>query len=223
MDWAEYWLNARDRRRKNLYALMAEFYRNQLIARSAACVLSEHFQNHSAHRYLHAGCGSGGSDRLIALDQPQFHFLDLSPVALSLHREQPLRVKRVDVCADIFSLPYAVNTFNGIFNFGVMEHFPEHGLSKILSEFHRVLKADGTLVLFWPPEFGLSVLALKGFLGVVNRFREVPLELHPPEISRIKSFRWVRDLMARHHFRVVTLEFGWRDLFTHVIVVAQRA
>ncbi|OGW91451.1 MAG: hypothetical protein A3D28_01975 [Omnitrophica bacterium RIFCSPHIGHO2_02_FULL_63_14] len=223
MDWDDYWAKAQAGPRKGVYAVIAELYRNQIISRSAAHLLSRCLPSGPARRYLHAGCGSGGSDRRLTAAQSRFHCLDLSLRALALHRQQPLSVECVYVCGNIFALPYDRDVFDGIFNFGVMEHFSERDIGRILSEFHRVLKTDGALVLFWPPDFGLSVLALKIFLGTINRFRRAPLELHPPEISRIHSFRWVRDLMERHRFAVVHVEFGWRDLFTQVVVVAQKA
>lgn len=223
MDWDLYWQKAAESDRQGLYQVIAKFYRDQIISRSAAAILSKHFVDSDARHYLHAGCGSGGSDQRIPLERPHFHFLDLSSGALRLHRSQPLRLRRTYVCADVFHLPYAANSMDGIFNFGVMEHFTLPEISGILSEFRRVLKADGRLVLFWPPDFGFSVLALGSFVRVVNGFRKQPLKLHPDEISRIPSFRWVRNLMKQNHLRVLQTEFGPRDLFTYVAVVAEKA
>jgi hypothetical protein len=84
-----------------------------------------------------------------------------------------------------------------------------------------VLKPEGRLVLFWPPEFGASVMGLKAVVQVANCFRKTPLVLHPDEISRIQSFAWLRSLMARNRFRVLEARFSWRDLFTYVVVVGQ--
>lgn len=222
MDWGFYWARAQDRKKWGLYERVAKFYRDQIISRSAARVLRHTFEDSGGRRYLHAGCGSGGSDQRIPFRQAQFHFLDLSPVALELHQRQPMGLRRSYLCGDILRLPYAAASIDGIFNFGVMEHFTEPQIEAILSEFRRVLKSDGQMVLFWPPDFGLSVLALGAFTGVVNRFRKEPLKLHPDEISRIHSFRWVRELMQRNQLRVLGTEFGPRDLFTYVAVIATK-
>ena len=222
MDWNLYWAKAQGiQRKKGLYEAIAEFYRNQIISRSAARLLSRHFPDGEERLYLHAGCGSGGSDWRIRLEKSRFHFLDIAPVALALHRGQPVRLSRCYVGGDIFRLPYRDRSVDGIFNFGVMEHFTEEEIGRILSEFRRVLKPDGRLLLFWPPDFGLSVLALGAFLGVANRFRRDPLKLIPDEISRVHSFRWVQELMAKSHFNVADLEFGPGDLFTYVAVSAR--
>lgn len=221
MDWNLYWAKAQGvERRQGLYEVIAKFYRDQIISRSAARLLSRHFPDGEGRRYLHAGCGSGGSDWRIRLKKSRFHFLDIAPVALALHRGRPISLSRHYAGGDIFRLPYRDRSMDGIFNFGVMEHFTEDEIGRILAEFRRVLKADGRLLLFWPPDFGLSVVALGAFLGVVNRFRKEPLKLFPDEISRVHSFRWVRGIMAKNRFSVAKLEFGPGDLFTYVAVAA---
>ncbi len=220
MDWDLYWKRAAEPSAQGPYQVIAKFYRDQIISRAAATLLARHFPDREGKNYLHAGCGSGGSDQRIPLQKSRFHFMDLSPMAIQLHRKQPMHLKRSYACGDIFRLPYASGTMNGIFNFGVMEHFTEQEISAILSEFKRVLKKEGRMVLFWPPDFGLSVLALGSFLGVVNRFRRQPLKLFPDEVSRIHSFGWLRELMGRSGLSVLRAEFGPRDLFTYVAVVA---
>ena len=220
--WDEYWLRAQQKHQNGLYASLAAFYRRQIISRSADAVLSRYFDNAPGHEYLHAGCGSGGSDSRIALDRPRFHSFDLSFVALTMNREQASPLRRVFVCGNLFALPYRSDSVDGIFNFGVMEHFVEQDIERILSEFHRVLKPRGRIVLFWPPNFGLSVIVLTSWLWLVNRFRKRPMALYPDDVSRVKSFRWVRNLMARNHFTAIRTRFGPTDLFTFVVVVAEK-
>jgi hypothetical protein len=76
------------------------------------------------------------------------------------------------------------------------------------------------MVLFWPPDFGLSVIALGCFVSVANLFRRQPLKLHPDEISRIHSSGWLRNVLQRSRLNLLRAEFGWRDLFTYVVVIA---
>lgn len=222
MDWDLYWGKAAQPERQGPYQVIAKFYRDQIISRSAAAVLSRHFADAADRSYLHAGCGSGGSDQRLGFTRSRFHFLDLSPVAIRLHRRQPMSLRRSYACGDIFRLPYASGSMDGIFNFGVMEHFTEAQIADILGEFKRILKDGGRMVLFWPPDFGLSVLALGSFLKVANAFRKEPLKLFPDEVSRIHSFGWVRGLMRENRLQVLRTEFGPRDLFTYVAVVAKK-
>jgi SAM-dependent methyltransferase len=221
--WDGYWSRARGTERPGLYERFAECYRRQFISRFGAHMLATYLRNESGRHYLHAGCGSGGSDQRLTFDLPTFHELDYSMVALQMNRERTMAIRRRFLCGDLLALPYRSETIDGIFNFGVMEHFDEEAIGRILAEFRRVLKPDGHLVIFWPPAFGLSVLVLSSWLGIVNRFRREPLRLYPDEVSRLKSFGWVRQLMARHGFRVIRTQFGWRDLFTQVGVVATKA
>ncbi|MBI3011117.1 MAG: hypothetical protein HYY58_01315, partial [Candidatus Omnitrophica bacterium] len=58
-------------------------------------------------------------------------------------------------------------------------------------------------------------------VGLANLIRRTPLRLHPDEVSRIPSFPWIRGLLAKNRFRVLETRFGWRDLFTYVVVVGQ--
>jgi len=220
MDWDQYWTRAGDTRH-GVYEIIAEFYRRQIISRMAAHVLRRHLPDEVGRHYLHAGCGSGGADQRWQLARAVVHALDRSVIALGLNRSRGLPFTQRHVCGDLFRLPYRSQAMDGIFNFGVMEHFHVPEIEQILVEFRRVLKPGGRLVLFWPPNFGLSVIALAAFVKFVNLFRQVPLKLHPDEVARIPSFSWLRALMQRKHFRVTRILFGWRDLFTYVVVVAE--
>ena len=219
MDWDRYWAAAQHAR-PGLYARIAEFYRRQIISRAAAIAVAPHLPDGPGRHYLHAGCGSGGSDQRLRLRRAQVHALDLSPVALQLNRARPMPFPSWHVCGDLFRLPYLSGTMDGLFNFGVMEHFEPREIDAMLAEFRRVLKPGGRLILFWPPEFGLSVLFLKAVVGAARLFGKT-LTLHPNELSRIPSFAWIRALMARSRFRMVEARFSWRDLFTYMVVVGE--
>jgi len=221
MDWDRYWTDASTTRQQGLYARLAEFYRVHIISPAAASVLRRYLPDAPGHHYLHAGCGSGGSDQRWRLEHAVVHALDISLVGLQLNRARRLPFRQWHVCGDLLRLPYGARTMDGIFNFGVMEHFDQAQLQHIFSEFRRVLKPDGRVVLFWAPEFGLAVNALRVFVGVANRFRTVPLTLHPDEISRVQSFGWVRSLLVRYQFHTERVLFDWRDVFTNAIVIAR--
>lgn len=112
---------------------------------------------------------------------------------------------------------------DGIYNLGVMEHFSEEQIQNILKEFHRVLKKDGTIILFWPPRFGLTVIALKGIHFVLNSIFRKNVALHPPEPSLIESRAQVEQIVKTAGFNVKETCFSPRDGFTYMVVVIEKA
>jgi predicted SAM-dependent methyltransferase len=113
---------------------------------------------------------------------------------------------------------------DGVYNLGVMEHFTEAEIRRILAEFRRVLRRDGRVLIFWPPERGTSVLFFKAltiFFRVVLRRKHV--RFHPDEITRVRSRQQVFSLFEGCGLKIVRYYFGPLDAFTHVVIVADRA
>ena len=112
--------------------------------------------------------------------------------------------------------------FDGLYNLGVMEHFLETEFPAVFGEFHRILKPNGRLVLFWPPEFGLSVVFLKGVHYILNDILGRNQYLHPPEPSRVRSRKGIDEKLRMYGFELEDFSFGIHDLFTHAIVIARK-
>jgi ubiquinone/menaquinone biosynthesis C-methylase UbiE len=216
--WDAYWDGSNTRAWGPLYDIIASFYRKRVIRPSLNRFVKRYFQP-GAH-VLHAGCGSGQVDADIR-DHVSIVGLDISTRALHLYRSQggPCRALQ----GNILSIPLLDHTVDGVYNLGVMEHFDENEIRKILHEFHRVLKDSGRALVFWPPEFGLSVLFFKGLRWIFhNILRKKNAKFHPDEITRVRSFRHVTQLFEAEGFRVLGHSFGPRDFFTYVVVAAQR-
>jgi predicted SAM-dependent methyltransferase len=126
------------------------------------------------------------------------------------------------VQGNIMEIPSEPETYDGIFNLGVMEHFTEEEIARILVEFHRVLQPGGKIVLFWPPSYGPSVKFLKLVHFVFNDVMKREIRLHPPELTHVSSREQVERYMAAAGFTLEQFYFGLRDMFTHRIVVARR-
>jgi SAM-dependent methyltransferase len=145
--------------------------------------------------------------------------LDISPAAISKYEA---RHKRPAVVGDIFRLPSDGPRYDGIYNLGVMEHFSPDEIQKILVEFNRSLSANGRLLLFWPPVFGLSVIALRvlrwSFTTVLRR----DIVFHPAEPSLLRSRQEVSSFLNAAGFQLREFYFGMRDAFTYVVVVADK-
>lgn len=215
--WDAYWTK-RPSPLQGVYNQIAAMYRQFLIKPALNHFAKKFFPPGS--RILHAGCGSGQVDlglhtrlRIIALD--------LSAPALRLygqvHRKGPCLLQ-----GDIFYLPLQNETVDGVYNLGVMEHFTQPEIQKILQEFHRVLKPEGKVILFWPPAFGVSVLFLQAVHFLLNRVLKKSVQLHPPELTHLRSQAHAREILTAAHLQMIQYEFGIRDFFTHAVVVVSK-
>ena len=137
--------------------------------------------------------------------------LDISPRALSLYRGFNRDNPRV-IRGDILHIPFEDGRFDGAYNVGVMEHFSEEDIGRILSELGRIIKPEGKILVFWPPEFGLSVRALK----------MIKVKLHPDELTLVKSRSHIEAIGVKADLKIVDYYFGLRDLFTQVAIVFKK-
>jgi len=148
--------------------------------------------------------------------------LDISVNALNIYKKIH-KDKCLILHGSIFAIPLPDASMDGIYNLGVMEHFTETDIQKILNEFHRVMKPGGKLVMFWPPEFGLSVTFFKGLKFIMEKIvRKQGVKFHPDEITRVRSKKHVTGIVERGDFGVVEYYFGVRDFFTYSIIIARK-
>jgi len=217
--WDEYWRKP-EFGKGLLYDTVAAFYRKVIIRPTLSHFVRRYFA--PGDKLLHAGCGGGQVD-VDVRHYVRVTGLDISVNALNLYRRTNQHHCET-LHGSIRAIPLPDASFDGIYNLGVMEHFTSVEIDLILREFFRVLKPGGRLVIFWPPEFGLSVLffkTVKAFLEKVLGRRDV--KLHPDEISRVQSRRHAIEIFQRSGYRVLRYYFGPRDLFTHSIIVAEKA
>lgn len=217
-NWDSYWSDKENKPTLLVYDLIAAFYRKFIIKPSLNRFILGHFTADS--RLLHAGCGSGQVDHDIG-EEIGISALDISPAALSIYKKANKNYHEL-ILGSIFDMPIADGSFDGIYNLGVMEHFSEDEIARILREFNRVLKPGGKIVLFWPPEFGLSVMVLKLAHFILNRVLKKNILLHPPEITRIRNRKQVFDLLKKGEFHLTSYRFGVLDLFTNVVVMGEK-
>jgi len=217
-EWDKYWRKNK-KLNESVYAVIASFYRKYLIKGSLNYFVLKYFPKGA--KLLHAGCGGGEVDS----DLKKFFAitaLDISPNALTNYQKNNGSGSKV-LLGNIKNIPVRNSTFEGIYNLGVMEHLSSGEIDTVLKEFSRVLKPKGKIVLFWPPEYGLSVIFFKTlvfiFKKILGRKR---VKFHPTEINRIKSKRQVRELFRETNFEILGQYFGIRYLFTYHVVVARK-
>lgn len=216
-DWDQYWKDKKTSGRI-LYDIIAAFYRKFIIKRNLNYFITHNFKPNS--QVLHAGCGSGQVDKEVC-EYVKVTGLDISVNALNFYKRTN-RGKAKVVHGSIFHMPLESKSFDGIYNLGVMEHFELQEIDQIMQEFKRVLKPNGKIVLFWPPEFGFSVIFFKILTFIFkNILGKKDVKFHPDEISRIKSKKEAEEILKKNGFKMSEYYFGPRDLFTYSIIVGE--
>lgn len=214
--WDDYWQRP-PRKSSVLYEFIAGVYRRAIIRTNLVRAIRRTFAS-GAH-LLHAGCGSGQVDVDLHATW-RITALDISPGALTLYsRNNPRAVGLRH--GDIFRLPFEAETFDGIYNLGVMEHFTPEELLRILKEFHRVLKPGGKFLAFWPHRFASSVIVLDSTHWILNACKR-PAVLHPPEVTRFSTKKKMAAILSEAGFSLKSCRFGPRDFFVQVVVVAEK-
>ena len=115
---------------------------------------------------LEAGCGMSTIMNSLSLAEYNVVGLDISAIALRNARKkyrQPILV-----LGDINSLPFKDDSFDMIYNVGVMEHFIDP--YQPLQEIGRILKSPGTILVAVPNKLTLWNVG-RMFLNALNRLR----------------------------------------------------
>ena len=216
--WDAYWL-AKNRPAPLIYELIATFYRRLFIRSMLNHFTSQCFA--AGSKVLHAGCGGGEVDIDIA-HKYRISALDISAPALSLYRKHNGPGSEV-IHGSVFSIPSPDGVYDGVYNAGVMEHFTVEEIKAALDEFYRVLKPGGKILLFWPPSYGVTVRFLGALHYVLRDLLKKDIKLHPDEITHVRSKKQVSEYLKNSGFTLDRFCFGIRDLFTQVVIVAQKS
>lgn len=216
-DWDVYWAD-KDRSSNAVYDFLAGIYRRLIVKNILNHFIRKHFQK--GQKVLHAGCGSGQVDTDIR-EVIDITALDISAHALKIYRKVNGSECKV-VQGNIFALPFESNSFDGLYNLGVVEHFTPDEIRQILIECKRVLKPGGKIVVLWPPTFGFTVFVLDSAHFILNKIFRMKVKLHPDEITRARSREHAVETFEKAGFEIIEYYFGPRDIFTQVVVVARK-
>jgi SAM-dependent methyltransferase len=215
--WEAYWSQPREAS-KRVYAMIASIHRRAFIKPRLHRVLGRNFARGA--QLLHAGCGGGQVDAGLH-ERMRITALDISTDALQLYQANNPSAFRIKH-GDILELPYRDGSFDGYYSLGVIEHFTESEIRRILSEAFRLLRPDGKLVLFWPHAKATSVRVL----GMAHKFLARSgneTTLHPAEISLLESKTMAATWLERSGFKMTSYDFGAKDLWIQAVIVAERA
>jgi dolichol-phosphate mannosyltransferase len=215
-DWDAYWSQSKDTVGA-AYDVAAAIYRRRVIRAALERALGRHFAAGSV--LLNAGCGSGQVDMNLH-QRFRVTAVDISLAALERYARNNPSAHRIEQ-ASILELPFEAETFDGVFNLGVLEHFSADAIRAILGECHRVLRPGGKAVFFWPHRWGTSVLFLRAVSALLRRGGRNE-RLHPEEISLLPGKRAASAMLERAGLTLAEYSFGPRDLFVQAVVVAGR-
>ena len=214
--WDAYWAtDARGSHR--LYAFLASVYRRIFICTRLAWWLKKTFPANA--RLLHAGCGSGEVDALVGR-----HFRitgrDISPGALVRYRRSNPHAEGT-IHADLMNLRDVPGGYDGVYSLGVLEHFTPEEIRVILDNMRLVLRPGGKMIAFWPLASAPSVKVLGLWHRFLNKRGRQEVELHPPEITLIRSRAQVEEIIRSAGWRLVSYSVSPSDLFIQAVVVCE--
>jgi SAM-dependent methyltransferase len=213
--WDRHWAAlAKDR---SLFGRVASLVRTALLSRAVRAFAKEHFPRDGV--FVEAGCGTGESSGRIDARGRTLVAMDISRRALLAARR--ISVFRGHLQGDLFRLPFRSGSVSGLWNLGVMEHFPTEEGRALLREFARVLRPRGVALLFWPPEFGSSRLVLAPVEALKSK-PGAPYRFFPDEVNRLRSRLHAAEMLAGTGLEPEALSFSPRDLFVHLVVVARK-
>jgi len=215
-EWDDYW-GKKYELHNQIYDQVAIRYRKYIIKPYLKKYIHNHFKEGSI--LLHAGCGGGQVEDDIT-DKYTIIGMDTSQNALKLYKLNHNNPNLLH--CDISKTGLKSESVDGIYNLGVMEHSTKEEIHTILLEFNRILKPDGTVILFVPPEYGSTVIFFKIAHYFLNDILKKHIYFQPPEINRIQSRDWTEDIIKDTGFWMSEFNFESDDLYTHVAVVLRK-
>jgi ubiquinone/menaquinone biosynthesis C-methylase UbiE len=215
-EWDDYW--AGNIKFHNVaFDHIATLYRKYIIKPYLKKYMHQYFPGKVL--LLHAGCGGGQVEDGIE-NTNTIIGMDISKNAILRYKENHPNPNLIQ--GNITALGLKTESIDGIYNLGVMEHFSETEIHTILLEFKRILKLDGTVILFWPPKYGSTVIALKGIHYVYNNILHKNIRLHPLEPSLVRSQNQVKQLINDVGFKIISYDFSIKDFFTQTVIVIKK-
>lgn len=125
----------------------------------------------SEKKVLDAACGEGYGSKMIAQWAKSVVGVDIDEVSVRHAAERYQYDNLKFECCDVLDLSYQDNSFDVVVSFETLEHLLEH--DELLSEFQRVLKPDGYLIISTPDKAQYSDMA-----GFNNEFHVKELYRH---------------------------------------------
>ncbi len=207
-EWEAYFSNEG----KTIFQQALMFHRRVFISRAVQYWFGRYFPEHGV--FIEAGAGTSESSGRIISKGRCLIAVDISSFVLCAWNILNLKVQ-----ADIVRLPIAVGKVDGVWNLGVMEHFADAQVVEILTEFRRILKPNGRILLFWPPWYAPYELILNSITWIARTWLGKSLSFFPAEINQFDSKLRIQRLMNAAGLELEACHFSVRDIWSYVVVV----
>jgi len=127
-------------------------------------------------KILEAGCGSGIRTLALLKEFQKYHLrctlVDLSKEALLLAKKnaEQNNIKATFLTANIFKLPFPDESFDVVWNEGVIEHFDGKKRYEIFQEMARVCKINGQIIVISPNALNPFYTIAKKYLTIKKQW-----------------------------------------------------
>ena len=213
--WADHWT-----RKGSPLAQCLSFYRMRICAPIVRDDVARYMPD--SGRFIEAGSGTAETSSLVNKHGGRVKLIALDYVPAVLATKHP--VADIAVAANLFAMPFADASVDGIWNVGVLEHYTHAEIDRAFQEFRRVLRPGGRVVVFWPATNSIPQKFLVGGAAIVGLLtgRGASYRFHPPEISQLHSIAEGREILERNGFRFVAVTGGLKSLLAWKTVVGQK-
>jgi SAM-dependent methyltransferase len=214
--WDRHWRSLDSE--STVFGRLASLVRKGILRRAVRHYTERYFP--ASGLFVETGCGTAQASASVEPRARRLVGFDLSLPALLAARAHPPH--RHVLGGDLRHLPFPNGSVAGIWNLGVMEHFPPEQGAEILRELRRVLAPGGHAILFWPPSFGSSRWVLGPIEWVRTRVSGRPFHFFPDEVNRLTSRDHARRMVRAGGLEPVAVDFSAWDCFIHMVVVARK-
>ena len=186
------------------------FYRGKILEGVITKFYKEYFHKFNNKHVLEIGCGSGFDTKLISIyfKPSKIIATDLDSQLIEVANKRNKTPSVFYEVADSTKLLYKINSFDAIFDFGVIHHIPNW--KDCLKELYCVLKPGGFVFLYDVP--------IESFSGVKGWFTRT-FTLHPyEEIYRKKEFvNYIRKI----GFKIIS-QTDYKTNMNYFVIIAEK-
>jgi 2-polyprenyl-3-methyl-5-hydroxy-6-metoxy-1,4-benzoquinol methylase len=160
------------------------------LSRLVFKILKREIDKIQGRSILEAGSGTGLSSFLLASKGAKVTLLDISPNAIKLGTElfSSKGISAEFKCASVFEVPYGDNSFDVVWNAGVIEHFKEKEQDDMLREMIRICRRDGLIILLNPNDKAPIYKFGKKYAEKIGRWgagEEYPIKTLKPNFRKL--------------------------------------